>query len=72
MVAHDIGIMGHGALPSKAIRAISIDYPRKMWRVNGLVGSRLIVLQFSTIKSHDRRGKGKGKEEEEVKHIPEQ
>ena len=53
MIAHDIRITGHGTLSSKAIRAISIDRPREMWKVNELIGNRLLLLQFSTIRSHD-------------------
>jgi len=44
MITYDIRITGHGMLPSKAIRAISIDRPREMWRVNELTGSRLLLL----------------------------
>ena len=33
-VAYNIGIMGHDALPSKAIRAVSINCLREMWRIN--------------------------------------
>ena len=49
MIAHDIGIMRHGTLPSKAIRTISINCPREMWRVNKLTGNRFLLLQFSTL-----------------------
>ena len=59
-VAHNIGIIGHNTLPSKIIRAISINCSREMWRVNELTGSRLLLLQFSTIRSHEKQGKGKG------------
>ena len=38
-MAYDIRITRHGMLPNKAIRVISIDRPRKMWRVNGFTGS---------------------------------
>ena len=48
-IAHDIRITRHGTLSSKAIRAISIDRPREMWRVNGLTGSRLLLLQMSIL-----------------------
>ena len=41
--------MRHGTLLSKSVRAISIDYPREMWRVNGLIGSRLLLLQMSIL-----------------------
>ena len=48
-INHEIGIMGHDTLLSKAIRAISIDCPREMWKVNELAGSRFFLLQFSTL-----------------------
>ena len=57
MITYDIRVTGHGMLLSKAIRAISIDRPREMWRVNELTGSRLLLLQISTIKSHNKQGK---------------
>ena len=47
-IAHDIRITGHGTLSSKAIRAISIDHPREVWRINGLTSSRFRLLQFPT------------------------
>ena len=53
MIARDIRITGHSTLSSKAIRAISIDHPKEMWRVNELIGNRLLLLQFSIIRSHD-------------------
>ena len=49
MIAHDIGITRHGTLPSKAIRTISTDRPREMWRVNELTSNRFLLLQFSTL-----------------------
>ena len=49
MIAHDIGITRHGTLSSKAIRTISTDRPREMWRVNELTGNRFLLLQFSTL-----------------------
>ena len=36
-------------LLSKSIRATSIDRPREIWRVNGLIGSRLLLLQMSIL-----------------------
>ena len=60
-IAHDIKIMGHNTLSSKAIRVIVIDHPRKVWRVNKLTGSRLLLLQFSTIRSHDKHKEEKKK-----------
>ena len=36
-------------LLSKAIRVISIDCPRKMWRINGLTSNRSPLLQFLTL-----------------------
>ena len=48
-INHEIGIMGHDTLLSKAIRAISIDRPREMWMVNKLTGSMYLLLQFSTL-----------------------
>ena len=71
-VAYNIGIMGHDTLPSKTIRAVSIDRPREMWRINWLISNKPLLLEFSTIRSHDKQGKRKGKEEEEIEHIPEQ
>ena len=65
-------ITRHNALLSKAIKAISIDHPRGMWSINGLTSSRVLLLQFSIVRSHDKQGKGKGKEEEEIEHILEQ
>ena len=56
-IAHTIRITGHNTLSSKAIRALSIDCPREMWRVNGLTGSRSPLLQFPTleVRSEERR-----------------
>ena len=48
-IAHDIKVVGHDMLPSKAIRAISIDRPRDMWRTNGLTSNRSPLLQFPTL-----------------------
>ena len=39
-IAHDIRITGHDALSSKAIQAISIDYLKDVWKINGLTSSR--------------------------------
>ena len=47
-IAYDIRITGHGTLPNKAIRDISIDRPREVWRINGLTNSRFLLLQFPT------------------------
>ena len=58
-IAHDIGIMGHGTLPSKAIKTISIDNPRERWRVNGLTGSRSSLLQFPTLEVMTNKEEGK-------------
>ena len=60
-------------LLSKAIWAISIDYPREVWRINGLINSRSPLLQFRTLEvmTNKERKKNK-KEEKEIKHIPEQ
>ena len=60
-IAYDIRITGHSALSSKAIRVIGIDHPRKVWRVNKLTSSRLLLLQFSTIRSHDKHKEEKKK-----------
>ena len=65
-IAHDIRVTGHDTLPSKAIRAISIGHLREMWRVNKLTNSRLLSLQFSTIRNHDKKGKEK---EEKKKRL---
>ena len=45
-IAHDIRITGHSRLPSKAIRAISIDRPREVWMINGLIGSKSHCYNF--------------------------
>ena len=52
-------IIGHDTFFSKATRAISVDCPREIWRVNELTDSKLFLLQFSTIINHDKQGKGK-------------
>ena len=54
MIAHDLRITEHGTLLSKAIRVVSIDRLRKMWKADELTGSRLLLLQFSTFRSHDK------------------
>jgi len=54
---------------SKAIRVVSIYCPREIWGINWLTSSKLLLLQFSTFRSHDKQGKGKGKVEEEIGHI---
>ena len=65
-VAHNIGITRHDMLSSKAIRAVSVDCPKQMWRINWLTGNKLILLHFSTIRSHDKQGKGKGKKKKRL------
>ena len=42
MIARDIRITRHDTLSSKAIKAISIDRPREMWKVNELIGNKLL------------------------------
>ena len=70
-IARDIRITGHGTLPSKAIRTISIDHLREMWRVNRLTNSRSPMLQFFTLEVMTNKEKEK-REEKEIKHILEQ
>ena len=53
-ITHYIRITGHSTLPSKAIRTISIDRPRGMWRINGFTSNKLLLLQFSTVRIHDK------------------
>ena len=60
-IAHGIRITRHIVLSSKAIRVIGIDHPRKVWRVNKLTDSRLLLLQFSTIRSCDKHKEEKKK-----------
>ena len=48
-IAHDIRVVGHDTLPSKAIRAIGIDRPKDMWRINGLTDSRSPLSQFPAL-----------------------
>ena len=71
-MAHDIRVMGHGMLSSKAIQAISIDYPRNMRRINGLTDSRIPLITISHIRSHDKQIKKEREEEQEIYHILEQ
>ena len=59
--SHDIRITRHNALSSKAIKVIGKDHPRKVWKANKLTGSRLLLLQFSTIRSHDKHKEEKKK-----------
>ena len=66
MIAHDIGIMGHDVLPSDAIKTVSLNRPREMWRFNELTGISLFLLRFSTIRIHDKQGTGK---EEKKKRL---
>jgi len=47
-ITHKIRVLGHDTLPSKAIQAISINLPRNMWRINGLIGSMSPLLKFLT------------------------
>ena len=47
--------LGHGVLLSKAIWAISINHPREVWRINGLTSSKSPLLQFSTLRSHEKK-----------------
>ena len=61
MIAHDIRITSYGTLLSKAIRAISIDHPRKMWRVNELTNIRFLLLYFSTLEVMTNKVKEKKK-----------
>ena len=39
-IAHNIRVIGHNMLLSKAIQAISIDHPRDIWRINEITSSR--------------------------------
>ena len=58
-IAHDIRITRHSTLPSKAIRAISMDRPREMWRINGFTSNRFLLLQFSTLEVMTNKEKEK-------------
>ena len=74
-IAHDIRITGHSMLPIKAIQAISIDHPREVWRINGLTGSRFLLLQFPTlevIKKKIRKKIKRRRRRREIEYIPEQ
>ena len=71
-ISYDVRITGHNTLLSKTIRTISINYPREMWRVNGLTGSRSPLLQFPILKVMTNKEKEKKKEKKEIEHIPEQ
>ena len=71
-ITHAIRITGHNTLSSKAIRALSIDCPREMWRVNGLTGSRSPLLQFPTLEVMTKKKKKKKKKKREIEHILEQ
>ena len=44
-ITHDICITRHGMLPSKTIRAISIDRPRQMRRIDRNTRNRGILVQ---------------------------
>jgi len=69
-IAHDIRIIGHNMLPNEAIQVISINRPRKMWRINGLAGRRSPLLQFPTLKVMTNQKEKR--EEKEIEHIPKQ
>ena len=58
-IVHGIRIMGHGTLLSKAIRAITINLPREIWRINRLISSRSPLLQFSTLEVMTNKEKEK-------------
>ena len=62
-IAHAIRITRHNTLSSKAIKALSIDCPREMRRVNGLTGSRSPLLQFPTLEVMTKKEKKKRKKE---------
>ena len=64
-ITHAIRITGHNTLSSKAIRALSIDCPREMWRVNGLTGSRSPLLQFPTLEVMTKKKKKKKRKKRE-------
>ena len=64
-ITHAIRIIGHNMLSSKAIRALSIDCPREMWRVNGLTGSRSPLLQFPTLEVMTKKKEKKKKKKRE-------
>ena len=49
-ITHDVRVIGHDTLLSKAIQAISIDYPRDMWWINGLTSSRSPPITISHIR----------------------
>ena len=68
-IAHDISIMGHGMLSSKAIWAISIDHPREVWRINWIIDSRFPLLQFLTLEVMTNKERKKKREEKEIEHI---
>ena len=58
-IADDVRIIGHDKLPSKAIRIISINSPKEMWRFNGLIDSRSPLLQFPTLEVMTNKVEGK-------------
>ena len=58
-ISYDVRITRHDTLSSKTIRTISINYPREMWRVNGLTGSRSPLLQFPILKVMTNKEKKK-------------
>ena len=58
--------MRHDTLPSKVIRAVSIDRPRKMWRINWLIVSRLLLLQFPPLEGMTNKVKEKEKKKKRL------
>ena len=66
-ITYDIRITGHDTLSSKAIRVISIDRPRDMWRIDGLAGSKSPLLQFPILGVMTNKKEGRG--EKEIEHV---
>ena len=64
-ITHDIFITRHGTLPSKTIKAISIDCPRQIRRINRNARNRGILVQvfqlnvtmYKNAKEENRNGK---------------
>ena len=69
-ITYYIRITGHNILPSKAIRTISIDRPREIWRINGLTGAGSSSYNFPPLEVMTNKVKEKKRKEDE--HILEQ
>ena len=71
-ITHDICITRHKTLPSKTVKAISIDFPRQMRRVNRNGWSRGILVQVFQLNVTMQKKRAGMEKDRKKEHIPQQ